>query len=118
MESYAKIQSQFLKNKLREDRGLDALLECFSMKLKLDGFEFKTEKPDDNKIKITINNCPWHNIMVNSSRSGLSEKVGSKICSTEYNLWAKEFGDNINFKLEDQICKGSRFCILTFQVNR
>ena len=44
-----KIQSRFLKNKLRKDRGLDALLECFSVKLKLDGFEFKTEKPDANK---------------------------------------------------------------------
>ena len=113
-----KIQSRFLKNKLRKDRGLDALLECFSVKLKLDGFEFKTEKINDNKIKITINSCPWHNIIVNSSRSGLSEKVGSSICNTEYSVWAKEFGDKINFKLEDQICKGSRFCILTFNANK
>jgi hypothetical protein len=113
-----KIQSRFLKNKLKKDHGLDALLECFSIKLKLDGFKFKTEKINSHKIKITINSCPWHNIMINSNRSKLSEKVGSSICNTEYSVWAKEFGDDINFKLEDQICKGSRFCILTFQASR
>lgn len=87
-------------------------------KIKTRQFKFKTEKINDNKIKIKINSCPWHNIMVSSNRSELSEKVGSRICNIEYKVWAKEFGDNINFKLEDQICKGSQFCILTFQVNR
>src|SRR4030042_4034797 len=114
----SKIQSRFLKNKLKKDKGLEALIECFSMKLKLDSFKFKAEKINDNKIKIKINSRPWHNIMINSDRSGLSEKVGSTICNNEYSVWAKEFGDNINFKLEDQICRGSQFCILTFQDNR
>jgi len=109
-----RIQSRFLKTKLGLDRGLDALLECLSVKLKLGGFEFKTEK-SGKRIKITIGNCPWHNIMVNSNRATLSEKIGSSICNTEYSVWANEFGEHIKFKLGDQICKGSRSCILIFE---
>jgi len=110
-----KIQARFLKHKLRKDRGLEALLECFSAKLKLDRFKFKTEKTG-NKLKIIISSCPWHNIMIKSDRADLSEKIGSRICNTEYRVWAAEFGDDISFKLEDKICKGSSSCILTFVV--
>jgi hypothetical protein len=103
-----------LKKKLNKDRGLDALLECFSAKLRLDGFKFKTEKTN-SKLKITISSCPWHNIMIKSNRTSLSERVGSRICNTEYSIWAHEFGDDIKFNLEDKICRGSSFCILTFK---
>ncbi len=109
-----KIQSRFLKTKLGLDRGLDALLECLSVKLKLDGFEFKIEK-SDKRIKITIDSCPWHNIMANSNRAALSEKIGSSICNTEYSVWAKEFREHIKFKLGDQICKGSSSCVFIFE---
>lgn len=108
-----KIQARFLKNKLKKDQGLEALLECFSAKLKLDGFKFKTEKTND-KLKIIISSCPWHNIMIKSNRTGLSEKIGSRICAAEYSVWAEEFGENISFKLKDKICRGSSFCILVF----
>jgi len=110
-----KIQARFLKHKLGISRGLMSLIKCFSVKLNLDGFKFKIEKPNRNEVKIIISSCPWHNIMVKSNRAELSEKVGSRICSAEYNVWAKEFGNGISFKLEDKICKGSRFCILTFR---
>jgi hypothetical protein len=109
-----KIQARFLKKKLKKDRGLDALFECFSAKLKLDGFKFKTKKTDI-KLKIIISSCPWHNIMIKSGRTGLSEKVGSRICNAEYGVWAHEFGDDIRFSLEDKICRGSSSCILTFK---
>jgi hypothetical protein len=109
-----KIQARFLKKKLKKDRGLDALLECFSAKLKLDGFKFKMEKTG-SKLKIIISSCPWHNIMIKSNRPRLSERIGSRICNTEYSVWAQEFGDDIKFSLEDKICRGSSSCILTFK---
>jgi hypothetical protein len=111
-----KIQARFLKNKLKKDHGLDALLECFSVKLKLDGFKFNTKKTA-TKLKIIISSCPWHNIMIKSNRTVLSEKVGSRICNAEYSIWAQEFGDNIKFSLEDKICRGSSSCILTFKTD-
>ena len=110
-----KIQARFLKHKLGKNSGLMSLIECFSVKLNLDGFKFKIEKTSRNVVKIIISSCPWHNIMVKSNRAEFSEKIGSRICNAEYGVWAKEFGNNISFKLEDKICGGSRFCTLTFR---
>ena len=109
-----KIQARFLKNKLKKDLGLEALLKCFSAKLKLDGFKFKTEKTS-SKLKIIISSCPWHNILIKSNRARLSKKISSRICAAEYSVWAQEFGEGISFKLKDRICKGNSFCIITFE---
>ena len=109
-----KIQARFLKNKLKRDCGLEALLECFSAKLKLDGFKFKTNKTGST-VKITISTCPWHNIMIKSSRTSLSEKIGSRICAVECSVWADEFGKNISFEPKDKICKGDPSCIIIFK---
>jgi len=110
-----KIQARKLKSFCNLDKGLDALLECFTTKLHLEGFKFKVEKlNDENSFKIIINECPWHNTMVKSGREHLSGKIGTRICKTEYSVWAKEFGDDIQFELESQICIGSQHCILEF----
>jgi predicted ArsR family transcriptional regulator len=108
-----KIQARLLKSMGKLDTGTDALFEALTTKLKLEGFEFKTEKTDRG-FRITINNCPWHNLMIKSKREVLSGKVGTLICNTEYRAWAAEFGENIKFELEEQICTGSRRCILEF----
>jgi hypothetical protein len=54
--------------------------------------------------------------MIKSGREHLSEKVGTRICTTEYQVWAAEFGDDIKFELEDQICEGFKCCTLLFKV--
>ncbi len=112
-----KIQARFLKSKIKEKLGLDALFETFTTKLKLDGFKFKAEKENNNIIKIIISDCPWHNTMIKSNRAEFSEKVGSRICNTEYKVWSSEFGKNISFELKDQICRGSKSCRLIFLTN-
>ena len=61
-----KIQARFLKSKIKKKEGFDALFECFTTKLKFDGFKFKAEKENNNIIKITISSCPWHNTMIKS----------------------------------------------------
>ena len=110
-----KIQARMLKSMLRVESGLEALCECFTTKLALDGFVFKTEKiGKGDGFRIIIDGCPWHDLMVKSGRGHLSEKVGNRICNTEYSAWASEFGDDICFELQSQICKGSEFCILQF----
>ncbi len=108
-----KIQARFLKSKLNKEKGLLDLLDCFSVKLELDGFKFNVKK-DKKSVKFIISNCPWHNIMAKSGRSHLSGNIGEVICNTEYQVWAKEFGDNINFKLEGEICKGAKYCTIIF----
>jgi hypothetical protein len=113
-----KIQARKLKSIGRFEAGLDALRECLLAKLSLDGFDYTTEQSDDKStLKITLRECPWHNIMIKAQREHLSETVGTRICNTEYSVWAAEFGDNISFELGDQICKGLKCCTLVFKLS-
>jgi len=110
-----KIQARMLKSMVGVDKGIDALFECLTTKLSLEGFTFKAEKAGDGGgFKIVISKCPWHDLMVKSGREELSGKVGALICNTENSVWASEFGDDILFGLGNQICKGSASCILKF----
>jgi len=112
---FPKIQARLLKSMGKTGDGIDALFECLTTRLTLEGFEFKAEKTGDRgDFKITVNGCPWHNLMIKSGRERLSGKVGTLICNTENSAWASEFGPNIRFELKDQICLGSRFCTLHF----
>lgn len=110
---FPKIQARLLKSMGKLGTGTDALFEALTTKLKLEGFEFKTEKTDRG-FRIIIVECPWHNLMIKSKREALSGKVGTLICNTEYRAWASEFGEDIKFELKHQICTGSKSCILQF----
>lgn len=112
-----KIQARMLKStgQIGINDGIEALFQCFTTKLMLDGFTYKAEKIGDNgSFRVIIDKCPWHELMVKSERGKLSGKVGTRICNTEYSTWALEFDKNIHFELKDQICKGSKFCVLEF----
>ena len=108
-----KIQARFLKKALRVDRGLDALITCFSDKLLLDGFQFETER-DETSFTIKIRNCPWHETMVKSGREQWSLTIGNTICSTEYAGWIKEFGPGITYEMSGRICAGDKGCEIRF----
>ncbi len=107
-----KIQARTMKAMTNLCCGIDALRECFSKKLALDGLEFQIVN-DAEGFRIFISRCPWHEAMMKSGRKHISEKVGSTICNTEYPVWASEFGE-INFELNAQICKGAERCVLRF----
>lgn len=110
-----KIQARMLKASGEIAPGIDGLLDCLTKRLSLEGVAFEPEKAADGSgFKIRISRCPWHDIMVSSGRAELSEKVGSRICTTEYSAWAAEFGDSIRFEFGERICDGSASCILNF----
>ena len=109
-----KIQARMIKSMLKLNNGADALFKGLTTKLELEGFKFKAEK-NRNGFRITITDCPWHNLMTKSGREKLSGIVGSTICGTEYQVWVSEFGDAMHFKLESQKCKESKHCILDFE---
>jgi hypothetical protein len=115
---FPKMQARLLKSLGKTGDGIDALFECLTTKLTLEGFKFKADKNDSRSFKITINECHWHNLMVKSGREKLSGKVGTLICNTEYSVWASEFGEKIRFELGEQICQGSKTCILQFKSAR
>ena len=111
-----KIQARKLRSMGCSTEGLDGLQQCLTTKLTLDGFGFEAEQSSDMKsLKITLNECPWHEIMIKAGREHLSGPVGTRICTSEYQVWAAEFGDQIEFELAAQICEGQECCILLFK---
>jgi hypothetical protein len=111
-----KIQARWFKTVANMDQGIEALLQCFTTKLKLDRYVFTTEK-DESGFLVFVENCPWLNLLVKSGREHLSEEVGTHICITECSTWASEFGNTIQFTLEDRICRGDRHCVFRFTQN-
>ena len=108
-----KIQARMIKSFLGVENGSDALFESLVTKLELEGFKFKAEMTE-NGFRITITDCPWHNLMIKSGREHLSKKVGKTICSTELQVWASEFAETMKVKLKSQKCGESEHCILDF----
>jgi hypothetical protein len=109
-----KIQARMIKSMLKLNNGVDALFKGLTTKLELEGFKFRAEKSKDG-FRITIKDCPWHNLMIKSGREKLSGIVGTTICGTEYQVWVSEFGEAMHLKLESQKCKDSKYCILDFE---
>ena len=112
---FPKIQARKLKELAQKGDGIDSLFECFTAKLDMEGQSYKAEKiGDDGSFRIIIDDCSWHNAMVRSGREALSPRVGSLICTTEYSVWASEFGDDIKFQNTCRICEGANCCVLEF----
>ena len=110
-----KIQARMLKSIGQTGDGMDALVECLETKLTLDGFKFDVKRSMDNRcVRVVISECPWHGMMIKSGRENLSGQIGSVICNTEYAVWASEFGDDLGFELQSQICQGAESCVLQF----
>ena len=134
-----KIQARYLKSVLEIKEiadSFDMFFECLKIKMKLDNFKIKAARSkqdaknkikdskksanhgsafkENNVITVTVNNCPWHNLMIKSKRENLSEKIGSVICQNEYSIFASDFDKNIKFELGERICKGSACCKFVF----
>ena len=113
---FPKIQARKLKELTGLGSGIEALRECFTTKLSLEGYSYKVENVDDRGgFRITIDQCPWHSIMVESGREKLSPRVGNAICTTEYSVWASEFGDDIRYEQLCRLCEGAETCAIQFK---
>jgi Family of unknown function (DUF6125) len=111
-----KIQSRFIKSKIGHPEGLAGLFKCFKLKLEYDGFEFKAIKNKKN-IEFIISRCPWYDLLIKSKRENISEKISAVICRQEYGVWAKEFGENINFVLSEELCCGCSCCKISYNIS-
>jgi hypothetical protein len=110
---FPKVQARFLKSLTGQNVGLDPLVDCYTARLALENFTFHTEKSVDS-VRVIIEKCPWHEIMVKSGREKLSGRIGDVICQTESETWASEFGEDICFKSGGRICKGEKECLVGF----
>jgi len=69
---FPKIQARKLKELTGLGNGIEALRECFTTRLSLEGHSYKVANIDDKGgFQITIERCPWHDIMVGSGREKL-----------------------------------------------
>lgn len=127
-----KIQARTLKGMMNLDDGISDLQMALSVRLAMEGYEFKMEKKDD-ALEVIIRKCPWHQIMVRSGRGSLSEQVSDVICRVENGTWAREFspgnrgdgkssgdgeggdGEGIVFEREARLCRGEEKCRLWFR---
>jgi len=65
-----KIQARMLKSIGNVENGLEGLLDCFKVKMTLDGFQFKVERgKDQSGFRIIIERCPWFDLLVKSKES-------------------------------------------------
>jgi len=112
-EILPKIQARLLKSFYKDLDGLCLLKKALETKLKLDHFkfEFKTNE-QKNKITVSINKCPWHEIMLKSGRENRSKDIGDVICSTEYKTFTNEIMDKADVSLSKGICRGEKSCVL------
>lgn len=113
-EIMPKIQARQLKTFAGVNRGLEALRQCMTMKLTLDGFFYEVQN-NQNAFDVQISDCPWHDKIVRAKRGHLSKIIGERICTTEYSIWAREFGCVFRFASEKKICGGKDECILRFE---
>ena len=111
-----KIQARFLKSITELNTGIQALIECFTTKLKIENFVFTVEESIvDKSYIISIKQCPWFDLLVKSKRTHLAEKIGTRICNTEFGIWAQEFGSEIQCELDNKLCKGGGCCTIKIQ---
>ena len=109
-----KIQARMLKSFAGLDKGIEALRLCFETKLSLDGFEY-TVTQKSGAFDVMVSRCPWYDKLVKSERTHLAEKIANRICSAEYQGWAKEFGAAFSFQGKKTICSGCPNCELHFE---
>ncbi|MBN1643195.1 MAG: L-2-amino-thiazoline-4-carboxylic acid hydrolase [Dehalococcoidales bacterium] len=109
-----KIQARKMMELKQSGAGLEALLDCFTARLKIEGFTFRAAKEGDNGFKIVLESCPWCDVMAKSGRQHLAAKIGDVICPSDYGTWAKEFGCQFELDSQSRICRGSRSCVLHF----
>jgi len=111
----AKIKARMLRSMGGLENGISGLFEAVITKLRLEGYTFEANMADDGTaFQVIITDCPWHHIMIKSGREHLSGKVGTRICGSEYAVWAAEFGNDLAFEPEERICEGCRTCAFKF----
>jgi hypothetical protein len=115
-EVMPKIQSRQLRTLLDADGGIQGLKKCLSVKMTVEGFEYDISDVQ-NGLTFNINGCHWVEKMTRAGRGHLAAKVGNKICTQEFSIWAGEFDCSFRFGCDQKICEGGPECVFKFSVH-
>lgn len=109
-----KIQARLLQAQLKLTRDLKGLTAAVRAKLTLDRYRF-VETPTPNGLQIELSGCPWHELMIQSGRQELSDRIGGVICSAELPAFAREFGCACVPPGESRLCRNGTPCVFRFE---
>ena len=111
-----KIQARKVKELLgMEGTGLADFLRAIKVKLEAEEYDYEEMKPGVNHARIIIRKCPWYAILKKVNREHLEPKIADAICSLEFRVWLREFGEHLSFSMESRQCKDGFVCFLDFR---
>ncbi len=79
------------------------LAKAVQLKLTAEGYDYDADF-DGEDFKLTINVCPWYEILKAKDRISLAEKIQEKICKVELAAWCKEFSPDLESEVEKRAC--------------
>ena len=111
-----KIQARKAKELLcLQGTGLSDFLTAIKVKLEAEGYGYRVNKEGTDHIQIAIHRCPWYDILKRAKREHLEPKIADAICSLEFRVWLKEFGEDLKFSLSTIRSAEEPLCILDFR---
>ena len=112
-----KIQARKVKQLLGlEGIGLADFSRAIEVKLEAEGYDYEKEQ-GINRVQIIIHECPWYAILKKANREHLALRIADAICSLEFQVWLKEFGEQLEFRVESRLCTGDPVCLLDFRAS-
>lgn len=106
----SKIQARKAKQLLGiEGDSLADLAKAFQLKLAAEGYDFDVQETND-KVNLTINLCPWYEVLKISDRTHIAEVIANRICVREFSGWVNEFAPGIEFQIMGRLCVESDMC--------
>lgn len=111
-----KIQARKVKELLGiEGVGLADFLQAVKVKFEAEGYDYEVRQSDSEHVQIVIHGCPWYDILKKAEREHLAPRIADSICSLEFQVWLKEFGEQLSFSMEYRCCTGKCECVLDFR---
>lgn len=109
-----KIQARRARTLLEVEGNTPAeLARCFGLKFHSEGHEFETQISEDGVV-FRVRQCHWLKLLEESDREHLADEIGQRICNTEGEVWAREFGGEYDFDLPCRMCAGDDWCEYRF----
>ena len=109
-----KIQARTLKKLLGLTGGMEDLHKALDFKLSAEGFDCRVAPLENGGFTVTVDTCPWVELIAKAGRQHLAERIADAICTIEHELFAREFGKNIRFSLSRKGCIDPRPCLFAF----
>ncbi len=110
-----KIQARKVKELLElEGNGLKDFIQAIKVKFDAEEYEYEIKEQRDSLIQISINKCPWYEILKKANREHLSAKIAESICFLELKVWVNEFGSDLTFEPVKGRCINGDTCLFNF----